>query len=78
MVLSFLRRGRIQRSRNVRNEEARKRFDNQIPGQAFARILDVTDDEKVPAVVTEIENKIGGERAQVWKLYSVHERTVLP
>jgi NAD(P)-dependent dehydrogenase (short-subunit alcohol dehydrogenase family) len=43
----------------VRNEEARKRFDNQIPGRAFARILDVTDDEKVPAVVTEIENNIG-------------------
>jgi len=43
----------------VRNEEAQKQFDNRIPGRAFARILDVTDDEKVPAVVREIENNIG-------------------
>ena len=27
----------------VRNDEARNRFDNQIPGQSFARILDVTE-----------------------------------
>jgi NADP-dependent 3-hydroxy acid dehydrogenase YdfG len=35
----------------IRNEEARKQFDNEIPGRSLARILDVTDSEKVPSVL---------------------------
>jgi len=43
----------------VRSESARIEFESQKPGKAFGRLLDVTDNNSVPKVVSEIESTIG-------------------
>jgi NAD(P)-dependent dehydrogenase (short-subunit alcohol dehydrogenase family) len=43
----------------VRNEEARKQFEQLASGRSHARILDVTAIEKIPTVVAEIEQNVG-------------------
>ncbi|NWB25622.1 oxidoreductase [Pseudomonas gingeri] len=43
----------------LRNEAARQAFENSQPGLSFGCLLDVTDNAAVPAVVTDIEARIG-------------------
>ena len=43
----------------VRDEKARAEFDNQNQGRAHARILDVTQFDKIDALVAEVESRVG-------------------
>lgn len=43
----------------VRSESARQAFDSLSASAAFARVLDVTDFERIDGVVSEIENDVG-------------------
>ncbi len=43
----------------VRSEEARTDFEKRASGRAFARILDVTETEKIASVIDGIEKEIG-------------------
>lgn len=43
----------------VRSESARQAFDSLSASAAFARVLDVTDFERIDGVVSEIENQVG-------------------
>ncbi|QCX74029.1 3-oxoacyl-[acyl-carrier-protein] reductase FabG [Streptomyces sp. YIM 121038] len=43
----------------VRSEKDLRAFEELKPGQAHGRLLDVTDDDAVPGVVTEVEEGVG-------------------
>jgi NAD(P)-dependent dehydrogenase (short-subunit alcohol dehydrogenase family) len=60
----------------VRNEAARVEFEAIKPGQAFGKLLDVTDDQKVPQVVAEIEKEVGPIDVLVNNAGYGHEGTV--
>jgi NAD(P)-dependent dehydrogenase (short-subunit alcohol dehydrogenase family) len=60
----------------VRNEAARVEFEAIKPGQAFGKLLDVTDEEKVPQVVAEIEKEVGPIDVLVNNAGYGHEGTV--
>jgi NAD(P)-dependent dehydrogenase (short-subunit alcohol dehydrogenase family) len=60
----------------VRNEAARVEFEAMKPGQAFGKLLDVTDEEKVPQVVAEIEKEVGPINVLVNNAGYGHEGTV--
>jgi NAD(P)-dependent dehydrogenase (short-subunit alcohol dehydrogenase family) len=43
----------------VRKQDAAEEFEKIKPGASFARVLDVTDEEAIPKVVADVEEKIG-------------------
>jgi NAD(P)-dependent dehydrogenase (short-subunit alcohol dehydrogenase family) len=42
----------------VRNQQAKDEFDKRLPGRSHAVILDVTDLDRIPAVVAQVETEI--------------------
>lgn len=60
----------------VRNEAARAGFERLQPGRSFGRVLDVTDEKAVPAVVAGIEAAIGAIDVLVNNAGYGHEGTV--
>ena len=60
----------------VRNEAARVEFEAIKPGQSFGKLLDVTEQDKVPQVVAEIEKAIGPIDVLVNNAGYGHEGTV--
>lgn len=60
----------------VRNLAARDAFDALSPNRSFGRQLDVTDDDKVAAVVTEVEQSIGAVDVLVNNAGYGHEGTL--
>jgi NAD(P)-dependent dehydrogenase (short-subunit alcohol dehydrogenase family) len=60
----------------VRSEVARTEFEAFAPGRSFGRVLEVTDDVAVPAVVAEVEAKIGDIDVLVNNAGYGHEGTI--
>jgi NAD(P)-dependent dehydrogenase (short-subunit alcohol dehydrogenase family) len=60
----------------VRSEVARTEFEAFAPGRSFGRVLEVTDDVAVPAVVAEVEAKIGAIDVLVNNAGYGHEGTI--
>jgi NAD(P)-dependent dehydrogenase (short-subunit alcohol dehydrogenase family) len=60
----------------VRNEAALAAFDALKPGQSFAKLLDVTDNDRVPVVIEEVEKEIGPIDVLVNNAGYGHEGTV--
>jgi NAD(P)-dependent dehydrogenase (short-subunit alcohol dehydrogenase family) len=60
----------------VRSEAARTEFEALAPGRSFGRVLEVTDDAAVPAVVAQVEARIGPIDVLVNNAGYGHEGTV--
>jgi NAD(P)-dependent dehydrogenase (short-subunit alcohol dehydrogenase family) len=60
----------------VRSEAARTEFEALVPGQSFGRVLEVTDDVAVAAVVAEAEAQIGPIDVLVNNAGYGHEGTI--
>jgi NAD(P)-dependent dehydrogenase (short-subunit alcohol dehydrogenase family) len=60
----------------VRSEAARAEFEALAPGQSFGRVLEVTDDAAVLAVVAEVEARIGPIDVLVNNAGYGHEGTI--
>ena len=60
----------------VRSEAARTEFEALVPGRSFGRVLEVTDDAAVLAVVAEVEARIGPIDVLVNNAGYGHEGTI--
>jgi NAD(P)-dependent dehydrogenase (short-subunit alcohol dehydrogenase family) len=60
----------------VRHEKDRLEFDQQTAGRSFGRLLDVTDEDKIPTVIADLEKEVGPIDVLVNNAGYGHEGTV--
>jgi NAD(P)-dependent dehydrogenase (short-subunit alcohol dehydrogenase family) len=60
----------------VRRSDAVQEFESLAPGRSLARVLDVTDESRIPTVVAEVESKVGPIYALINNAGYGHEGTL--